>query len=146
MGCDMDEGQLEFRRELGARIGLAAGLFPTKSAAATAAGITLEQFNKWIRGEVKVPVESLKELAFLAKVDFVWLVCGEERSEPPPTHNLGGRELETIERRVSALVTRHSEKLSRPLAQEVVKRNAAEWLAVLLRKAGQGPTSRSRCP
>lgn len=68
--------QLRFRQELGARIATTAAKFSTKAAAARAAGVSVEQFNKWICGNVKVPVEALKALADTASVDFSWLVTG----------------------------------------------------------------------
>lgn len=65
-----------FRSALGDRIAKVADQYPTKTAAAEAAGVTLEQFNKWIGGEVKVPVDGLWRLARGAGIDFAWLCAG----------------------------------------------------------------------
>lgn len=67
----------EFRRELGTRLSETAARFRSKSAAAEAAGVTLEQFNKWLAGTVKVPVEGLWRVAKAAGVDFKWLCAGD---------------------------------------------------------------------
>lgn len=78
---DVVQNHLAFRRELGRRIDAATQRFPTKTVAAKTAGVTLEQFNKWISGSVKVPVEALRALAIEAKVDFSWLATGQGGGE-----------------------------------------------------------------
>ncbi|WP_142847583.1 hypothetical protein [Telmatospirillum sp. J64-1] len=65
-----------YRRELGERLAVVTARFPSKGAAAQAAGVTTEQFNKWLAGSVKVPVEGLWRLARSAGVDFKWLCAG----------------------------------------------------------------------
>ena len=67
----------DFRECLGQRIATCVTLIGTKSDAASAAGITAEQLNKWIKGTVKVPVEALHMLALAADVSVVWLATGE---------------------------------------------------------------------
>ena len=54
-------------------------MFETKSDAASAAGVTTEQFNKWIKGTVKVPAEALLSITKHVDVDFSWLVVGDQR-------------------------------------------------------------------
>lgn len=66
----------EFRVELGRRIAEAVEKFPTKSAASAVVGVSVEQLNKWIAGEVKVPVDALWRLALEGGTDFCWLVTG----------------------------------------------------------------------
>lgn len=72
---DMQDDVTGFRRRLGERIAEVVTKFPTKTAAADAAGITLEQLRRWIGGDVKVPVEGLWRLSQAGNVDFSWL-CG----------------------------------------------------------------------
>lgn len=67
-----------FRAQLGRRIAETAAKFPTKSAAADVASVSLEQFNRWIAGDVKVPVEALWRLAQAGGVDFCWLCSGQD--------------------------------------------------------------------
>ncbi|WP_439603834.1 hypothetical protein [Shinella sp.] len=71
----------DYRRKLGIRIALAVAQMESKQAAALAAGITSEQLNKWVRGQVKVPAEGLRALAHASGVDFSWLVTGEGPSK-----------------------------------------------------------------
>lgn len=66
-----------FREELGHRINVASQKYRNKTEAAKAAGVSLEQFNKWIAGSVKVPLEGLKALASNPEVDFNWLATGQ---------------------------------------------------------------------
>lgn len=66
-----------FRQNLGTRIGYCVGKFSRKQDAAEAAGVSVEQLNKWVKGSVKVPVEGLAQLAAAADVDFSWLSTGE---------------------------------------------------------------------
>jgi len=73
---ELGHNHLGFRRDLGRRIEEAAGKFETKTAAAKAAGVTLMQFNKWIAGTVKVPMDGLYALATAARIDFSWLATG----------------------------------------------------------------------
>jgi hypothetical protein len=73
---DMSEDAGGFRVALGQRIAETVGKYPTKTAAAEAAGITLEQLNKWINGTVKVPVEGLWRLSRGSHPDFSWLCTG----------------------------------------------------------------------
>ncbi|MCZ4281683.1 helix-turn-helix transcriptional regulator [Kiloniella laminariae] len=68
----------KYRTELGKRIQTVVERFPSKSAAALAAGVTVEQLNKWCRGTVKVPVEGLSALADLGGVGLGWL-CGDAK-------------------------------------------------------------------
>ncbi|WP_142847070.1 hypothetical protein [Telmatospirillum sp. J64-1] len=65
-----------YRRELGERLAVVMARFASKGAAAQAAGVTTEQFNKWLAGSVKVPAEGLWRLAKAAKIDFKWLCAG----------------------------------------------------------------------
>lgn len=65
-----------FKAELGRRIEHLASRFPTKGEAARVAGVTLVQFNKWIAGTVKVPIEALYALSEEAGVNFSWLATG----------------------------------------------------------------------
>jgi transcriptional regulator with XRE-family HTH domain len=74
----MDEVTL-FRSELGARIAEVVSQFPTKAAAAEAAGVTPEQLNRWISGQVKVPVDGLWRLAKAREIDFSWLCTGPSK-------------------------------------------------------------------
>ena len=81
-----------FRAELGQRIASVAAMFPTKTAAAEAAGVTPEQLNRWIGGTVKVPTEALWRLAKGQNVDFIWLASGERpRSAEITALHPGGR-------------------------------------------------------
>lgn len=66
-----------YREALGRRLSEVVEKFETKSAAALAGGVTLEQFNKWLKGAVKVPADALYAIAKEANVDFSWLVTGE---------------------------------------------------------------------
>lgn len=72
-----------FRSNLGVRVGYCTDKIGKKSGAATVAGVSAEQLNKWIKGTVKVPVEALRLLAEAADVDFSWLATGEG---VPPTN------------------------------------------------------------
>jgi len=65
-----------FRANLGGRIAFSVDKIGKKSEAATYAGVSPEQLNKWIKGAVKVPVEALRDLAQAADVDFSWLATG----------------------------------------------------------------------
>lgn len=67
-----------YRVDLGQRLADVAAQFPRKGAAAAAAGVTLEQFNKWLAGTVKVPAEGLYRLAMASGTDFSWLCTGGE--------------------------------------------------------------------
>jgi hypothetical protein len=66
-----------YREGLGKRIVEVVSKFKTKRDAAFIAGISVEQLNKWCKGQVKVPVEGLYTLAESAKVDFNWLCSGK---------------------------------------------------------------------
>lgn len=66
-----------FRANLGRRIAFAVDKIGKKGEAATYAGVSPEQLNKWIKGAVKVPVEALRDLAQAANVDFSWLATGQ---------------------------------------------------------------------
>lgn len=66
----------DYRLRLGHRISQSVDKIRTKSDAAAAANVTVEQLNKWMKGSVKVPAEGLKAIAELADVDFSWLVTG----------------------------------------------------------------------
>lgn len=74
----IEDAARAYREVLGQRIEtVVREHFPTKSAAAIAAGISVEQLNKWIRGTVKVPTDGLYSLSRAADVDFSWLVSGD---------------------------------------------------------------------
>jgi transcriptional regulator with XRE-family HTH domain len=65
-----------FRCDLGERLSWVVERFKTKAQAASAAGVTVEQLNKWMAGTVRVPVEALWRLAQVAEVDYRWLCAG----------------------------------------------------------------------
>lgn len=71
------ESKDEYRNSLGKRIEEVVEKYDTKTAAAKAAGVSVEQLNKWIKGDVKVPVEALITLSLGADADFNWVVTGE---------------------------------------------------------------------
>ncbi|MCK5295792.1 MAG: hypothetical protein KAJ75_02770, partial [Alphaproteobacteria bacterium] len=80
-----------FRIQLGRRLEkVASEYFPSKTATAKVAGVSLEQFNKWIAGSVKVPIDAIYVLANTSDVDFSWLATGEgsisKESSPTPDH------------------------------------------------------------
>lgn len=77
-----------FRASLGARIEHCARLIGTKGGAASAAGVTPRQLNRWIKGAGKVPVEALPQLAQGADVSFAWLATGEGNSSERRDHPL----------------------------------------------------------
>lgn len=78
-------GEIEdFRQRLGERLAIVSERFPNKAAAARAAGVTTEQFRKWLAGTVKVPVEGLWRLALSGKADFRWLCAGSESTGSLP--------------------------------------------------------------
>ncbi len=70
-----------YRKQLGQRIQKVVGQYSSKSAAAEAAGITVEQLNKWCKGSVKVPVEGLNSLSEGCNSSFAWLCGAEENRE-----------------------------------------------------------------
>lgn len=72
----MTQNTDQYAQALGHRLAQAAKHFPTKSAASEAAGVSLEQFNKWIRGDVKVPINGLYGLCHVSNIDFNWLCTG----------------------------------------------------------------------
>jgi transcriptional regulator with XRE-family HTH domain len=74
--AESDEQQ-EYREALGGRIHACVASMSTKAAAAEVAGVTVEQLNKWIKGQVKVPVDALRLLAQASRTDFGWLVTGK---------------------------------------------------------------------
>ena len=65
-----------FRTDLGRRIEASIRKFPSKSAASEAAGVSVEQLNKWVAGKVKVPIDGLFGLAEAGDIDFSWLATG----------------------------------------------------------------------
>ena len=67
----------EYRDGLGTRLSQVIERFETKSLAAGAAGVSVEQLNKWIKGLVKVPAEALRAISSPVGIDFSWLVTGE---------------------------------------------------------------------
>lgn len=71
-----------FRENLGARIAFCVDKIGKKGDAASFAGVSPEQLNKWIKGTVKVPVEALRVVAQAANVDFSWLATGEGIAPP----------------------------------------------------------------
>lgn len=81
---DMSDDAAEFRIQLGRRIAEVVAKFATKTAASEAAGITSEQLNRWIAGQVKVPVDGLWRLAAAADIDFCWLCSGKTNVIPIP--------------------------------------------------------------
>lgn len=126
---DEDAQHAAFRSDLGARIAKIAARFPTKTAAAETAGVSLEQLNKWIRGEVKVPFEGLKALADAVNVDFSWFLDGGESRSDVGTGFLKSVDTTIIGEKVGELVVRlHKEngvKLPEmALIREVMKRIA----------------------
>ena len=66
----------DYREQLGKRIAEVVQTYTTKKDAAFIAGISVEQLNKWCKGQVKVPIEGLYRLSESAKVDFNWLCSG----------------------------------------------------------------------
>lgn len=70
-----------FREKLGQRLESLVERFPTKKDAAKAAGVTLEQFNKWLQGGTKVPAEALYNFARVADADLTWLITGKGSPE-----------------------------------------------------------------
>lgn len=78
-----DESHPDYKEELGRRIQEVIPRFASKSEAARAAGVSVEQLNKWTGlkgGDIpKVPVQALLALASAANVDFCWLATGKER-------------------------------------------------------------------
>lgn len=67
----------KYREALGLRLLEVTKKFDTKSDAASAGGVSVEQFNKWLKGAVKVPADALYAIAQKADVDFSWLATGE---------------------------------------------------------------------
>lgn len=101
--------------------------FPTKGEAAAAAGVTVEQLNKWIVGSVKVPADGLKGLAAAANVDFSWLVAGDEAATDVSSGFTASLDISIIGLRVADLVVeiyrRNAVKMpDGALAREVVIR------------------------
>lgn len=80
----------DYRASLGERLSQAIDKAPTKASAAEAAGVTVEQLNKWVKGSVKVPAEGLRALSAFVDVDFSWLVTGEGEMKRPPAQSMGG--------------------------------------------------------
>lgn len=76
-----EEGELSsqdgYRQELAERLSLAISRMKHKEKVATAAGITGEQLNKWVKGDVRVSAEGLRAIATFTNVDFSWLVTGQ---------------------------------------------------------------------
>lgn len=79
---ETDDDLRAFRIRLGERIEEAIKKSNTKQKVADAAGISVEQLNKWAKGTVKVPVEGLKAISTVTNVDFSWLATG---SGPAPS-------------------------------------------------------------
>lgn len=73
-----------YREGLGLRLGEVTRKFDTKSDAASAGGVSVEQFNKWLKGTVKVPADALYSIAEEAGVDFSWLVTGKGDMDAHP--------------------------------------------------------------
>ncbi len=85
MGYNLANDTATYRENLGQRLSQVVDLFYTKSDAAAAAGVTAEQFNKWLKGSVKVPAEALFAISLQADIDFNWLATGNgvmNRSAP----------------------------------------------------------------
>lgn len=66
-----------YRKELGERLTSAIARVKNKADVAHSIGISVEQMNKWLRGDVKVPAEGIRGIARHTRVDFSWLVTGE---------------------------------------------------------------------
>lgn len=73
---EQQESRPSYRAALGQRISEVADRYPTRAAAAAAAGLTAEQLRKWINGDAKASAEGLRGLAEGAGIDFGWLVTG----------------------------------------------------------------------
>ena len=63
---------------IGSRLGKVIESFPSKTTAAKAAGITLQQLNKWIKGEAKIPIEGLMAISNskYSNKNLLWLATG----------------------------------------------------------------------
>nr|WP_321511189.1 S24 family peptidase [uncultured Celeribacter sp.] len=70
----------EYRSALGRRIEQAVSKAKNKGDVAYCAGISTEQLNKWIKGNVKVPADGLRAISMYTNVDFSWLVTGESEA------------------------------------------------------------------
>lgn len=121
------EEQQRFRQELGARIGKIVARFATKAEAAAAAGVSVEQLNKWIAGTVKSPADGLKALANAANVDFSWLVAGDAIKTEVGSGFNASIDVKLIGTKVADIVLsvhkRHGIKLpEHALAHEVITR------------------------
>lgn len=71
------ENHDQYRADLGQRLLTAVTRAKSKGDVAQSAGVSTEQLNKWIRGEVKVPAEALRAIAAYTDVGFGWLVTGD---------------------------------------------------------------------
>ncbi|CAD7055259.1 XRE family transcriptional regulator [Pseudorhizobium halotolerans] len=129
------EEQQSFRRELGARIGKIAGRFPTKGEAAAAAGVSVEQLNKWIAGTVKVPADGLKSLANAANVDFSWLVAGEAASTDVDSGFIASVDISIIGVRVADLVVECYRRNGIKMPEATLAREVIARLSQLYKKA-----------
>lgn len=121
------EDQDVFRRELGTRIATIVSRFPTKAAAAEAAGISVEQLNKWIRGDVKVATDGLKSLSDAVNADLSWLVTGDAVKTAAGSGFIAAVDFSIIGSKVGDLVVKtyraHNVRLpDTALAQEIVRR------------------------
>lgn len=133
---EREDSRQRFREELGGRIATTAAKFPTKAAASAAAGVSLEQFNKWIRGTVKVPVDGLKALADAASVDFVWLATGK-RALPERHGTLGESDLVAIGEAIARVVLQCSKEHNVRLSDQAFCNEVMRRLSQLLRKADE---------
>jgi transcriptional regulator with XRE-family HTH domain len=69
----------EYRQGLSERLAqLITRRHKTQRAAAKAAGIHVDQFRKWVNGEIAVGAEKLYFFALASGVDPSWLICGVE--------------------------------------------------------------------
>lgn len=124
-----------YRKELGDRIAVVASSFDTKGLAPSAAGITLEQFNKWIAGTVKVPMCGLNRLALVAKVDFAWLVTGEGSDRAIDGYQLP--EAMRFARGCAEGIARSDIHGARSLTEHEHRRLVTYWGGRMVEKAGE---------
>lgn len=124
-----------YRKELGDRIAVVASSFDTKGMAASAAGITLEQFNKWIAGTVKVPMCGINRLALVAKVNFTWLVTGEGSDRTVGEHQLP--EAMRFARECAEWIARSDISGARSLTEHQHRKLVTYWGGRMVEKAGE---------
>lgn len=124
-----------FRRELGARIGKIVARFPTKSEAAGAAGVSVEQLNKWIAGSVKVPADGVKALADAANVDFSWLIAGDAATTDVGSGFTAAVDISIIGNKVADIVVETHRKNGVRLPEAALAREVVSRLSQLYKKS-----------